>query len=63
MTDPVGGYDEGAEALAARYEQLRAEDSRPAIPNASLRGAGTRPSAREAMRGYYPLALGPHAIR
>ena len=26
MTDPVRGYDAEAEALAARYEQLRSED-------------------------------------
>jgi protein-L-isoaspartate O-methyltransferase len=31
VTDPIRGYDEGAEVLAARYEQLRAEDAHAAF--------------------------------
>ena len=39
MIDPVRGYDEGADALAARYEQFRAEDVHAAFMDLLPAGA------------------------
>jgi SAM-dependent methyltransferase len=39
VTDPVRGYDEGADALAARYERVRAEDVHAAFMDMLQTGA------------------------